>query len=138
DECASDAEVRAARREQDAVRRREQDKQLVADMTQVIREMYPGCPSEEAHAIAAHTAQRGSGRVGRSAAGREISPQAVSLAVAAWVRHQHTEYDTLLMHGVERFDARAQIAETARGVLARWENPLTHPDRSPNDGIHRA
>lgn len=40
---------------------------------------------------------RGSGRVGRSAAGRILDPDAVSLAVAASVRHADTDYDALLV-----------------------------------------
>lgn len=123
DECAADADERAARREQDAVRRSEQDKTQVAALTEAVLQQFPGCPPDEARALASHTAQRGSGRIGRSAAGRALSPQAVSLAVAAWVRHQHTEYDTLLMRGIERFDAREVIAEQSQRVLAMWERP---------------
>ncbi len=36
----------------------------------------PGCPPEEARAIAAHTSARGSGRAGRKSAGRALEEQA--------------------------------------------------------------
>jgi len=96
EECLDDAEQREARRRREALRRVEQDEELVAAMAQSIRQICPACPLEEAEKIARHTAQRGSGRVGRSAAGRNLDEGALELAVAAWVRHQNTEYDDLL------------------------------------------
>src|ERR1700754_2042950 len=54
-----------------------------------------------ADAIALHAAARGSGRVGRSAAGRALDRDAVCLAVVASVRHVDTDYDALLMSGVD-------------------------------------
>ena len=59
------------------------DEELVAEMAQSIRRMYPACPVDEAERIARHTALRGSGRVGRSAAGRDLEEQALELAVGA-------------------------------------------------------
>ncbi len=46
---------------------------------------------------------------GRSAAGRALDHDALELAVAAAVRHEDTPYDTLLMSGVERGQARAEV-----------------------------
>jgi hypothetical protein len=119
-ECATDADERAARRQQDAARRLEQDKQLVAGLTDAIRGQYPGCPREEAAAIAAHTALRGSGRVGRTAAGQALSAEAVQLAVRAWIRHQHTGYDKLLMQGFPRDEAREMIGGEVERVARSW------------------
>jgi hypothetical protein len=47
-------------------------------------------------AIAKHTAVGGSGRVGRTEAGRALKENALTAAVIAAVRHNHTEYDELL------------------------------------------
>jgi len=92
----------------------------VARIAQEIVRLYPGCPAWRARTIAAHAAVRGSGRVGRSAAGRALEPDAIELAVAAAVRHQDTRYDELLMSGLERGQARAEVrAEVAR-VLDGW------------------
>jgi hypothetical protein len=118
--CLADADLRAARQARDAERRQFQDVDLAARMTEKIRGLYPGCPPEEARGIAAHSAARGSGRVGRSAAGRALDDHALSLAVAAWVRHRHTRYDELLMNGWERTDARSKIREEMDEVLDRW------------------
>ncbi len=124
-ECEADADKRAELREKAAVRRQAEDRELVAAMTQLIADRYPGCPAEETQRIAEHTAQRGSGRVGRSAAGRALDPQAVELAVVAWIRHQHTHYDSLLMGGTGRSDARDLIRGDLSRVLAEWSGSGT-------------
>ena len=49
--------------------------------------MFPGCPPDEARAIAEHACQENSGRVGRSAAAKEFDPAALRLAVIAHIRH---------------------------------------------------
>jgi hypothetical protein len=119
-ECVQDAGERAAARARAAVQRSEQDRKLVAQMIKLIAELFPGCPAEEVTAIAEHTAVRGSGRVGRSEAGRNLDEKALTLAVGAAIRHNHTPYDKLLANGVDRTDARQQIAGTVEEILARW------------------
>lgn len=121
-ECVEDAEERAAARARGAERRREQDRELVAQMVKQIGNLFPGCPTGEAAAIAEHTAARGSGRVGRSAAGRNLEERALTLAVAAAIRHNHTEYDELLASGVERAAAREQIAAKVEEIPAAWRS----------------
>ena len=120
DECIADADQRAARRVVAAGQRVVVDQRFVEQMTVAILNQFPHCPADEAHQIAAHAAERGSGRVGRSAAGRELDPQAITLAVIAHVRHVHTNYDSLLMGGVDRSDAREQIRGSLNDVLVRW------------------
>ncbi|EFP53875.1 hypothetical protein TMLG_02517, partial [Mycobacterium tuberculosis SUMu012] len=73
-----------------------------------------------AEAIARHAATRGSGRIGRSAAGRALDPEAVRLAVAASVRHIDTSFDELLMSGVDRETARHRVGEHVEEVLRDW------------------
>ncbi len=119
-ECAADAPKRAVARQHAAVRRVEEDQEFVATMTSAILSQYPACPTDEARRIAAHTSRRGSGRVGRSAAGRDLDPQAIKLAVIAHVRHAHTNYDHLLMQGAERLEARTLVRDKIDQVLAKW------------------
>jgi hypothetical protein len=119
-ECLSDAEVRARRREPDSARRAGEDEKFQAEFAAAIRAQFPGCPTERAEAIARHTALRGTGRIGRSAAGRAREPGAVRLAVAASVRHVDTDYDERLMAGVDRETARHQVFEAVEGVLNGW------------------
>ena len=82
--------------------------------------MFPGCPGDRAQAIAAHTSLRGSGRVGRSAAGRSLDANAIELAVIAAVRHQDTGYDELLMAGLDREAARSRVQAEIERVVAVW------------------
>jgi hypothetical protein len=44
----------------------------------------------------------------------------VDLAVIAHIRHEHTNYDDLLMRGTERLDARVLVRERIDRVLAEW------------------
>jgi hypothetical protein len=119
--CEADAEDRAARREVDARRRQKQDRQLESAMMKAILDRYPNCPAREARRIAEYTSLRGSGRVGRSSAGRALAPEAIDLAVMAAVRHNHTEYDSLLMRGADRHDARAMVRPQIDQVLWEWK-----------------
>ena len=119
-ECSGDAEQRRERRERAEIYRDKQDQVLAIRMGESIRQMFPGCPPEETKAIAAHTSVRGSGRVGRSAAGRALEEEALQAAVVAAVRHRHTKYDLLLMNGMDRMDARNAVREEIDRVLERW------------------
>ncbi|MBP2477256.1 hypothetical protein JOF53_006128 [Crossiella equi] len=121
--CLADADVRARRRDRDAVRREEQDVVFQGRLAQEIRRLFPGCPAERAEAIAGHAAVRGSGRVGRSAAGRALDEGATRRAVIASVRHLDTDYDAMLMAGVPRLVARERIRDGIDAVLARWATP---------------
>ena len=119
-ECSLDANERAKGRAVGALRRKEQDCALIAQMAEEIEILFPRCPPKEAAAIAAHTAARGSGRVGRTAAGRNLEERALAAAVTAAVRHEHTEYDALLAAGVERDLARQRVAGQVQAILAAW------------------
>lgn len=118
--CLADAEARARRRRRDAARRAAQDVRFTAAFAEEILRLFPGCPPERARAIAGHASVRGSGRVGRSAAGRALAAPAVTAAVVAAVRHAETPYDRLLMGGVPRAEARRRIAVTVEATLERW------------------
>ncbi|WP_309062866.1 DUF2293 domain-containing protein [Streptomyces sp.] len=118
--CLADAEARRRRRVRDARRRAAEDERFTDAFAAEIRRLFPGCPAERARAVAAHASVRGSGRVGRSAAGRALSEGAVISAVVASVRHLDTPYDRLLMGGVPRHEARRRIAAAVETVLAGW------------------
>jgi hypothetical protein len=119
-ECAEDADERAAGRAREAVRRREEDRKLVARMAKQIGVLFPGCPAHELATIAEHTAARGSGRVGRTEAGRNLEELALTAAVVAAVRHKHTEYDKLLERGMDRATARQTVGDKIEEILAAW------------------
>lgn len=120
EKCLTDADRRAAQRDRRAELSIREDEDLVREMAAAICTLYPGCPPAEAADIAAHTALRGSGRVGRSAAGRKLEEDALRLAVVAHIRHAHTRYDEMLMSGTARQDARAMVADKIDEILRRW------------------
>jgi hypothetical protein len=119
-ECVDDAAERAAARERGAERRKQEDHELVSRMTEQIRVFFPNCPPREAARIAEHTALRGSGRVGRTEAGRKLDERALTAAVLAAVRHNFTQYDELLASGIDRASARERVAEEIDRILAEW------------------
>ncbi|MEV6837308.1 DUF2293 domain-containing protein [Streptomyces sp. NPDC051133] len=119
--CLADAEARRRRRARDARGRTAEDERFAAAFAGEILRLFPGCPAERARAIAVHASVRGSGRVGRSAAGRALTEGAVISAVVAAVRHVDTPYDQLLMAGVARYEARRRIAPAVEGVLLGWQ-----------------
>jgi hypothetical protein len=122
-QCLGDADARERRRERDTERRAGQDAALAARMAEEILRLFPGCPPARATAIAAHASVRGSGRVGRSAAGRALADEPLVRAVIASVRHEDTDYDDLLMAGVARMEARDRIRAAIDRVLSSWSGP---------------
>ena len=124
-ECLADADVRARRRERERERRASEDVEFEGRLAREITRLFPGCPPGRAQMIARHSGERGSGRVGRTAAARALDPQAITLAVVAAIRHGHTNYDELLMSGVDRGDARDRVRVTVDEILTTWRAPAT-------------
>ena len=122
-ECLADSDASQRRQERDAIRRAELDAGYVAQFARRVRELYPGCPEGRENEIAEHACLKYSGRVGRSAAAKDLEPEAIRLAVIAHIRHAETRYDQLLADGYDRQDARALVAGDINQVLERWELP---------------
>jgi hypothetical protein len=122
-ECLADEEVRARRREREAARRAELDREYVREFSERVRELYPRCPPGREVTIAEHACLKYSGRVGRSAAARSFDEEAIRLAVVAHVRHAETPYDDLLASGHERWEARAEVEGAVARVLEQWQEP---------------
>jgi hypothetical protein len=120
-ECLADNEARARQREREAARRAELDRQYVERFATRVRELFPGCPSGREVTIAEHACLKYSGRIGRSAAAKDLDEDAVRLAVVAHIRHTETPYDTLLARGYERWDARAQVEEVVARAVTHWQ-----------------
>jgi hypothetical protein len=123
EESLADAEVRARRQAREAERRTLEDQEYVAEFSRAIRAKFPGCPAGEATAIARHACRKYSDRVGRSAAAKAFDPEAIRLAVAAHVRHLHTNYDELLGKSGDRQSARASMHRQVADILDRWQSP---------------
>lgn len=128
EECIEDASERARRREIAAQQRDVEAAEHVAAFARAIREQFPSCPEGEALEIARHACRKHSGRVGRSALAKQLDPEAVRLAVAAHVRHAHTDYDLLLLEHGDRTLARDEVTHEVTRILEEWR-------RLPSSGI---
>src|SRR5437667_802499 len=95
-ECLVDETARLRARERAVLRRAELDEHYVSEFAERLGDLFPGCPVAERQAIADHACLKYSGRVGRSAAAKQLDPETMELAVKAHIRHCHTRYDELL------------------------------------------
>ena len=119
-ECLSDAEQREVRRAREAERRERLDADYVRDFARAIRGRYPALPAGADLPIAEHACAKYSGRIGRSAAAKDLSDDAIDLAVRAHIRHRWTTYDELLMSGRDRADSRAAVGSDVDAIIQRW------------------
>ena len=121
EECAGDEEARKLARARAAARRAELDLEYIRSFAGRVREIYAYCPTGREGLIAEHACRKYSGRVGRSAAAKALDEEAVRLAVTAHVRHAQTNYDELLLKGIERWDAREEVYSEVNRILDRWK-----------------
>lgn len=120
-ECLEDAEARERRRLREAERRQYADEQYISSFAERIRQIYPNCPRGREKIIAEHACRKYSGRVGRSSAAKSLDEKAVTLAVAAHIRHAETNYDALLIKGFDRSDARLTVQDSVKDILWKWK-----------------
>ncbi len=120
-ECLSDEDVRAHRRERESERRAELDQEYVSRFAGQVRELFPNCPAGREQVIAEHACQKYSGRVGRSAQAKSLDEKFILLAVIAHIRHAETNYDELLAQGIDRLLARNGVQDEIDKILASWK-----------------
>ena len=120
-ECLADGDARARHREREAQRRADLDREYIERFAQRVRELFPSCPTGTEHTVAEHACLKYSGRVGRSAAARDLEEEAIRLAVVAHIRHVKTPYDQLLAAGQDRHEARRQVENQVHSVLYQWQ-----------------
>lgn len=120
-ECEADAKQREIRRARAMLRREELDQEYIHRFAERVRETYPHCPAGREQAIAEHACRKYSGRVGRSAAAKDLAEEAVQLAVLAHIRHTETEYDEFLVSGMDRVGARARVRAYVSEVARTWQ-----------------
>jgi hypothetical protein len=123
-----DAGKREAARMKAQARQAVKDAQYIQAFAIRVRKLYPGVPAEAELEIARHACEKYSGRVGRTAAAKELDEEMVTLAVVAHIRHLYTEYDELLAGGVSKESARQRIRPVVQERLEQWRLPLTCRD----------
>lgn len=119
--CDADARERERSREIAAGRREVEQREYLGAFRAAVVRLFPGCPRAEAAEIAAHACEKHSGRVGRTAAAKELNDEMVRLAVIAHVRHLHTSYDQTIDRTKDKRASRAAIWPDLREVLAAWQ-----------------
>ncbi len=82
-------------------------------VAQHIRAKHPGCPDFAIEYIADEVASREwkGAKLGRT----------VGIVMQSTLRHLMTEYETLLLHGVERETARQRVQPQIQAMLQAWE-----------------
>ncbi|SDM28614.1 DUF2293 domain-containing protein [Ensifer sp. YR511] len=86
-----------------------------AVVCQHVRKKHPGCPDFAVERIAAEIA-------GREWKGATLG-RAVGIVMQSTLRHLMTEYETLLLHGIDREDARRRVQPKIEAMLAVWKRP---------------
>jgi hypothetical protein len=119
-ECAEDQALRKARQARNHERLTRLDGQFVKTFAVAVRAQFPKMPPNREREIAEHACQKYSGRVGRSAAAKELDTEAITLAVIAHIRHRETNYDTLLFSLGDRDEARRAVRDKVERVLDKW------------------
>lgn len=91
---------------------------------QHIRKEHPGCPDFAIHYIAKQISERQWNGVNLG--------RAVGITMQSILRHQMTEYETLLLHGVERETARQQVQPKIQAMLEVWKR---QPPKEPPEVV---
>ena len=67
--------------------------------------------------ISEHACRKYSGRVERSGAAKQFNIEAINHAVIAHIRHEKTDYNELLMRGINKKDACKMISCQVEEIL---------------------
>ena len=121
-ECEADAKQREMRRARAMLRREELDQDYIRRFAERVREIYPRCPAGREQSIAEHACRKYSGRVGRSAAAKDLDREAVQTAVLAHIRHTETDYDGFLSAGFDRGQARTRVRSEVSRIARKWKS----------------
>jgi len=119
-ECLADKEARERQRKRGELYRAQLNQKYIEQFALRVREIYPGCPPQREFKIAEHACQKYSGRIGRSAAAKSFDEEAIRLAVIAHIRHNETEYDSLLAQGYDRSHARSIVQNSVNRIMTIW------------------
>ncbi len=123
EECKADEAKREKKQEKSQVVREKKDSEYQVAFAKKIRELYPNCPKGQEKVIADHATEKYSGRVGRAAAAKEFSHEAIKLAVRAHIRHAFTEYDKLIKR-YSKEEARQTVRKEIDRMEAKWAGGL--------------
>ena len=128
EECFREEELAERRRHDDLDRNSVYTDALVAALTAKIRAELPGCPEDNASAIAELAAYRTGKRIGRTAREPDLKTEELLEVEFSWIRIHHTEYDEYRMLGTERGLACEAVRDEANRVFREWQGPFDLPE----------
>lgn len=88
-------------------------KYLIENVIVHIRHSHPDCPDFAIQYFAAAVAAK-------DWKGTTLG-QAVGITMQTFLRHEMTDYDTLLLHGMDRRDARRHVQPRIQAMLNTWQ-----------------
>jgi len=120
EESEADYEIRVKRKEINAIRREKEEKEYKELFAARVREIFPKCPKDREYEITEHACEKYSGRVGRTAAAKDLKDWVIIMAVWAHIRHRETNYDELLTRGYDKGDLRHEIKGEIFKIINGW------------------
>ncbi len=121
-ECSADKGIREDKNKKAAIRREEDDAIYKRMFAIEMRTYFPSMPIGREFAIVDHACEKHSGRVGRTAAAKEFSPDMIERAVVAHIRHAETDYDDLFGKGKKKREIRSDIRPLIKKILFQWKS----------------
>ncbi|MBW0365841.1 DUF2293 domain-containing protein [Ensifer adhaerens] len=91
----------------------------LAAIEQHIRHNHPGCPDFAVSFFANEIANRDWKRA--------TIGKAVGITMQTFLRHEMTDYDTLLLHGMERAEARKRVQPRITAIIDSWRRKRNRP-----------
>lgn len=88
-----------------------------------IRRNHPGCPEFAIQFFAVEVARKDWQRASLG--------KAVGITMQSYLRHKMTEYDTLLLSGMDRLEARRRVQPRINAMLTCW-----HREPNPIEARH--
>ena len=122
--CEDDKEERTQARKKSAKYAQKADINYIKSFGMAILGQYPSCGEPIAVTIAAHACRKYSGRVGRSAAAKNMETKAITLAVRAFIRHNLTGYEKLFSKGYNKAEARKEISALVDKTELEWRKGM--------------
>ncbi|ROW12482.1 hypothetical protein VMCG_00843 [Cytospora schulzeri] len=95
------------------------DENTAKEFEKAIIKEFQHIPARDVSGVLVKALEKGKGKVGRTST-LDISKKAI-LAVRAYIRHQHTNYDMLLRGGMGRDEARKEVAAKVRDIDRIWK-----------------
>lgn len=94
------------------------DDNIAREFEEAIMKEFPHIPTRDMTGILEKALEKSKGKVGRTST-LDITNKTI-LAVRAYIRHQHTDYDKLLRGGMDRDEARREVAAKVRETDKAW------------------